>query len=178
MSDEGPKSYGEAVGDKALRAVVNIFSSPLEIPKNVINATNATINPGYYDSNVFFGMTGGTAKGFIVFLGRLGVGLADLITIPLPTKEIAHPNFIWEDFDIDTTFGPVFRLEDYTVASNPNTEPYVYEPADDAAARAKAQDDAARAAAAAAEEADRQASESAQKTDEKLDKMFEQSMKK
>jgi hypothetical protein len=41
----------------------------------------------------------------------LGVAAADLITMPLPTKPIAHPIYIWEDFDIDTTYGDTFRLD-------------------------------------------------------------------
>ena len=34
---ETPKTYGEAVGDKSVRSIVNIVSAPLEIPKNMIN---------------------------------------------------------------------------------------------------------------------------------------------
>jgi putative exosortase-associated protein (TIGR04073 family) len=97
------KSYGSKVGNKALNAFANLTTAPLEIPKNIINTTNK--------SNVFYGIFGGLAKGMVNIAGRMGVGIADLITIPLPTKPIAHPMYIWDDFDIDTSYGPVFRLD-------------------------------------------------------------------
>jgi len=96
-------SYGEKVGNKALIAFANLTASPLEIPKNIIN----TINQG----NFFYGVAGGAVKGLVNTLGRAGCGIADLITLPLPTKPIAYPLFIWDDFDVDTTYGEVFRLD-------------------------------------------------------------------
>lgn len=100
----GDKSYGEKVGEKALRGITNINSAPLEIPKSMINMTNQT-------DNVLLGLTGGFVKGFINTLGRAAVGVTDLLTAPIVTKPIAQPNYIWDDFDAETTYGPVFRLD-------------------------------------------------------------------
>lgn len=97
------RSYGSKVGNKALNAFANLTTGVLEIPKNIINTTN--------NSNIFYGVVGGLFKGLINTGGRIGVGIADLVTIPLPTKPIAQPEYIWEDFDVDTTYGPVFRLD-------------------------------------------------------------------
>jgi putative exosortase-associated protein (TIGR04073 family) len=99
----GQSSYGSKVGNKALNAFANLATAPLEIPKNMINTSNK--------SNVFYGIVGGLFKGLVHTAGRLGVGIADLITIPLPTKPIAQPAYIWDDFDVDTTYGPAFRLD-------------------------------------------------------------------
>ncbi len=33
-----------------------------------------------------------------------------MLTLPLPTKPIAYPVYIWDDFDVDTTYGDVYRL--------------------------------------------------------------------
>ncbi|MGZ8137384.1 MAG: exosortase system-associated protein, TIGR04073 family [Methylococcaceae bacterium] len=99
-----PLSYGEKVEAKAAGAFTNLTGSVLEIPKNIINTTN--------DSNIFYGLVGGTIKGAINTAGRIGVGIADLVTIPLPTKPIADPDPVWEDFDADTTYGDVFRLDE------------------------------------------------------------------
>ena len=96
------QSYGEKVGNKALVAFANITTSPLEIPKNIINTMN--------QSNFFYGVFGGFLKGLVNTLGRTGCGIADLITLPLPTKPIAYPVYIWDDFDVDTTYGEVYRL--------------------------------------------------------------------
>lgn len=98
-----PTTYGGKVGRKASSAFANLTTSWLEVPKNIINTTN--------QSNVFYGIVGGLFKGLVNMAGRLGVGVADLVTIPLPTKPIAYPVYIWEDFDVDTTYGDVFRLD-------------------------------------------------------------------
>jgi len=98
------KSYGKKVGEKALRGFTNMTTSFLEIPKNIINATN--------DSNIVYGAVGGTAKGIINMLGRSLIGLIDFATAPLPIKPVASPVLIWDDFDADTSYGELFRLEE------------------------------------------------------------------
>ncbi|WP_262965725.1 exosortase system-associated protein, TIGR04073 family [Methylobacter psychrophilus] len=96
-------SYGEKIGNKALNAFANLATSPLEIPKDIINTIN--------QSNFFYGVFGGFTKGLVNTLGRAGCGIADLITLPIPTQPIAHPVYIWDDFDMDTTYGEVLRLD-------------------------------------------------------------------
>jgi hypothetical protein len=136
------QSYGSKVGQKAARAFANLGTAWLEIPKNMINVTNrgnasygnmpGQNNASYGNSgiqpNVFYGIVGGLFKGLVHTAGRLGVAVADLITIPLPTKPIAHPIYIWENFDIDTTYGDVFRYDPtqklaQPVASMPTPQP-------------------------------------------------------
>lgn len=113
-------SYGQKVGNKALIAFANLTTSPLEIPKNIINTMN--------QSNFFYGVFGGFIKGLVNTLGRTGCGIADLITLPLPTKPIAYPVYIWEDFDVDTTYGEVFRLNKTQKTDQPVTEAPVIQP--------------------------------------------------
>lgn len=96
------QSYGRKIGKKALSGWTNLSLGLLEVPKNIINTTN--------DSNIFYGLVGGAVKGLVNTAGRMSVGIADLLTFPLPTKPIAQPLFIWDDFDADTTYGDVFRL--------------------------------------------------------------------
>ncbi|MGZ5007701.1 MAG: exosortase system-associated protein, TIGR04073 family [Methylobacter sp.] len=96
-------SYGAKVGGKALNAFANLTTAVLEIPKNIINTTN--------QSNIVYGAVGGLFKGLVNTAGRIGVGITDLITIPIPTVPIAQPVYIWDNFDVDTTYGPVFRLD-------------------------------------------------------------------
>lgn len=98
------RSYGSKVGRKALSAFANLTTSVLEIPKNIINTSNK--------SNIFYGLVGGGVKGLLNMVGRIGVGVADLLTVPLPTQPIAYPVYIWDDFDQDTSYGPVFRLDE------------------------------------------------------------------
>ena len=114
-------SYGKKIGNKALNAFANLTTSPLELPKNIINTMN--------QSNFFYGVFGGFIKGLVNTLGRTGCGIVDLITFPLPTKPIAYPVYIWDDFDIDTTYGEVFRLDRTPKMDQPVTETPVTLPA-------------------------------------------------
>ena len=95
-------SYGEKIGNKALIGFANLTTGVLEIPKNMIN----TINHG----NFFYGVAGGFIKGTVNTLGRMGSGIADIITLPIPTRPVVYPLYIWDDFDADTTYGEVLRL--------------------------------------------------------------------
>ncbi|MDD5580642.1 MAG: exosortase system-associated protein, TIGR04073 family [Methylobacter sp.] len=97
------QSYGDKVGLKTINAFANLTTGWLEIPKNIINTTN--------QSNFFYGVFGGLLKGIVNTAGRMGVGIADLITAPIPTKPITRPVRVWDNFDVDTTYGDVFRLD-------------------------------------------------------------------
>jgi putative exosortase-associated protein (TIGR04073 family) len=97
-----PQTYGERVGEKAASSFANLATGWLEMPKNVINTTN--------QSNIIYGFIGGLAKGMVHTAGRMGVGIADLVTLPLATKPIIYPLYIWDDFDVDTVYGDVMRL--------------------------------------------------------------------
>ncbi len=107
-------SYGKKIGNKALNAFANLTTSPLEIPKNIINTMN--------QSNFFYGVFGGFIKGLVNTLGRAGCGIADLITLPIPTRPIAHPVYIWDNFDMDTTYGEVLRLDSTQKTDQPIIE--------------------------------------------------------
>lgn len=104
-------SYGSKIGNKALNGFANLTTAPLEIPKNIINTTN--------QSNIFYGVIGGLFKGIVNTGGRIGVGVADLVTFPIPTNPIAYPVYIWDDFDVDTTYGNTFRLNKSQAAPEP-----------------------------------------------------------
>lgn len=95
--------YGEKVGAKAANGLTNIATAFLEVPKSIINTTN--------ESNVVYGAIGGLAKGVMHMTGRLLSGVLDLVTAPIPTKPIAEPAYIWEDFDRDTSYNDMFRLD-------------------------------------------------------------------
>ena len=102
-NDPQQQSFGQKGDNKALNAFANLTTSTLEIPKNIINTMN--------QSNFFYGVFGGFLKGLVNTLGRTGCGIVDLITLPLPTQPIVYPAYVWDDFDVDTTYGEVFRLD-------------------------------------------------------------------
>lgn len=94
-------SYQRNVAEKAGNGIANLATGWLEMPKNIINITN--------EHNIVFGVLGGMLKGTVNMMGRMGVGLVDLVTAPIPTQPIVHPLMVWDDFDADTHYGPVFR---------------------------------------------------------------------
>jgi putative exosortase-associated protein (TIGR04073 family) len=98
-----PLSYGEKIAHKSLNTWANLTTGPIEIPKAVINTMN--------QSNFFYGLVGGFVKGLVNMLGRTGCGVADLITLPIPTQPIIYPLYVWDDFDKETTYGAVMRLD-------------------------------------------------------------------
>ncbi len=149
------RSYGSKVGNKALNAFANLTTSVLEIPKNIINTTNK--------SNIIYGVVGGLFKGMIHTAGRIGVGITDLVTIPLPTKPIAQPAYIWDDFDVDTTYGPVFRLDESQVEEPPVVQAPGPEPVVAAPAKPEAIDNS---------------KQYSQETNQKLDTLFKKEMMK
>lgn len=94
LAEEG---YGERVGEKLGRGLVNVATGWVEIPKNIVNTSQ--------DSNVGIGVTWGLVKGIGHTLGRTLVGAGELATFFVPTAEIIHPPYIFEDFYRDTTYG-------------------------------------------------------------------------
>lgn len=101
QAEESPvmrESYGQVVGRKALNGIANITTGSMEIPKNVIIVNN--------EYNVVFGVLGGSLKGLLHTIGRLGVGMFDLFTAPIPTYPIVYPTYVWDDFYAETTYGP------------------------------------------------------------------------
>lgn len=97
-------NYGRDVGMKLGSGFSNIALGWVEFPKNMINTTNET--------NVIFGLSGGFLKGGLHTLGRIASGLVDVLTFPLPTEPITRPPFVWENFGIETQYGPVFQMKD------------------------------------------------------------------
>ena len=97
-------SYHQRVANKANYGFMNIVTAPLEIPKNIINLTN--------ESNIVYGVIGGSIQGTLNLLGRVGSGISDLVTAPIPTKRHITPPLVWDNFDMNTEYGEIFRLPD------------------------------------------------------------------
>lgn len=79
-------------GDKLARGLVNVISSPLELPRNVQNMTE--------EQGVLVGWTGGMAQGIGMTALRIIVGAYEIITFPIPFPEdykpVIEPEFVWE----------------------------------------------------------------------------------
>ncbi|WP_150046199.1 MULTISPECIES: exosortase system-associated protein, TIGR04073 family [Methylomonas] len=98
--EDSTVSYGEIFGHKILSGLANMTTGMAEIPKNIIIINN--------QSNFAYGFVGGTLKGMLHMGGRMGVGMLDLFTAPIPSEPIVDPIYVWDDFYKETTYGPAF----------------------------------------------------------------------
>lgn len=96
-------SYAEKVVNKAGLAFLNLSTGLLEVPKSMVKTTN--------DSNVFYGITGGLFKGLVNTMGRMAVGTLDVMTLLIPTKPVVYPLHVWDNFDLDTSYGDIVRFD-------------------------------------------------------------------
>lgn len=104
------RSYGDKVSNKLLRGFANMTTAVIEIPKTIINNTNAR-GVGGEGSNIFWGLAAGGIVGVVNMLGRTATGITDVLTFPLPTKSIQNPEYPWEQFNEDTSYGNVFEYD-------------------------------------------------------------------
>ncbi|WP_394754131.1 exosortase system-associated protein, TIGR04073 family [Crenothrix sp.] len=111
------QQYKRQVEKKAINGFANITTGFLEVPKNMINLTNEE------DSNIVYGVIGGGVKGIIDAVGRMTVGTFDLLTAPLPTKQVVYPKYVWDDFDKSNTYDKVFRLDESYKTAAPIIQP-------------------------------------------------------
>jgi putative exosortase-associated protein (TIGR04073 family) len=91
------EGYGTQVGEKLGRGLANTVTGWVEIPKNVVNTSK--------DSNVGIGLSWGLVRGIVQSIGRTLVGVGEFATFFVPTPEIIHPTYIFEDFHRDTRYG-------------------------------------------------------------------------
>ena len=104
-------SYLYGIGSKLSQGFANITTGFIEIPKNVINIS--------HEDNIFVGATWGLLRGVFETVSRTTVGVAELITFPIPTQAFITPHYVWERFSEDsryfglhlpgfwTTYGPL-----------------------------------------------------------------------
>jgi putative exosortase-associated protein (TIGR04073 family) len=98
-----PPAYGEAIATKLGAGFANVVLGPAELPKNVINTTN--------EGNLALGLTAGVLKGVLHMLGRAMAGVVDVMTFPLPTEPLTTPQYVWDDFKVETRYNPLFKMK-------------------------------------------------------------------
>jgi len=89
--------YADNAGAKFTRGIANSATGWGEIPKNIVNESR--------DHNVLVGITYGTIKGAIHTVGRTVVGAFDLATFFIPSKEIVHSTYVWQEKRDETSYG-------------------------------------------------------------------------
>jgi len=80
-------------GTKLWRGVVNVVTSPLEVPKQIYLTSK--------DDHVFSGVTYGLAKGLCFGVMRFTSGVYDTVTFPIPRygKVLMEPKYVFEGWE-------------------------------------------------------------------------------
>lgn len=100
MAAEAPNDYGDAVLQKLGSGFSNLTLGMLEVPKNIISTSNQT--------NLLLGISGGTVKGVAHAMGRAFSGIIDIVSAPVGNKPITNPPYVWQNWYVDTQYGPYF----------------------------------------------------------------------
>lgn len=88
--------YSSEAGDKFSRGLANVATGWGEVPKNIINESNR--------SNVLVGLTLGSVKGVFHTVGRTAVGAVELGTFFIPSEQVVHAKYVWQESNQDTTY--------------------------------------------------------------------------
>jgi len=98
------QSYPYASGEKFVGGITNVVTGFVELPKNMINATEERGLP--------YGMTVGFATGIMHTVGRTLVGALDLVTFMIPTGSSVAPLYIWNNFHSETVYGTYYNTSE------------------------------------------------------------------
>lgn len=92
MAHEYPTKIGEKLGN----GIANIVTGFVEIPKTMIVTSNS--------DGMAYGMTNGFFVGIVHAVGRTLSGAFDVATFVVPTRPLVRADYIWNDFDKETTY--------------------------------------------------------------------------
>ena len=98
------QSYPYASGEKLVGGITNVVTGFVELPKNMIIATE--------ENGLPYGMTVGFATGIMHTVGRTVVGALDLVTFMIPTGSSVTPLYIWNNFYSETTYGTYYNTSE------------------------------------------------------------------
>jgi len=102
IADQQRQSYGAQIGYKALNGLANVATGWIELPKSIINVSN--------QHNVAFGASFGLLQGTMHTLSRTLSGVMDVATFMIPSKPAVHPDFVWQEFDVNSSYGDYFDI--------------------------------------------------------------------
>lgn len=88
--------YPDKVMDKLGNGLANAATGVVEIPKTITIVGNR--------DGVIHGMTVGFLTGIANAVGRSLSGAFDIATFLIPTTPFVKPNYVWDDYNRETTF--------------------------------------------------------------------------
>ncbi|MDD2724748.1 MAG: exosortase system-associated protein, TIGR04073 family [Methylovulum sp.] len=100
--DASASSYPARLGGKIGNGIANVVTGVAEIPKTIMIAN--------HQEGIAYAATAGVVTGIVHMLGRTLSGAYDLATFIIPTKPIVTPDYIWQDFDKETSYRSTWQL--------------------------------------------------------------------
>jgi len=100
--DAAASTYPARVSAKLGNAIVNATTGLAEIPKAIM-ISNRAEGPAY-------AATAGLVTGIVHMMGRTLSGAYDMATFMIPTKPIVTPDYVWQDFDKETSYRSTWQL--------------------------------------------------------------------
>ncbi len=95
-------SYPARLGAKLGNGLANAVTGIAEIPKTIMVSNRK--------EGVAYAATAGVITGMVHMVGRTLSGAYDLVTFMIPTKPIVTPDYIWDDFDKETSYRSTWQL--------------------------------------------------------------------
>lgn len=95
-------TYPARLGAKLGNGVANVATGFIEIPRT-IRVANREDGPAY-------AATAGLMTGIVHMIGRTLCGAYDLATFVIPTRPIVNPDYVWQDWDKETTYRSTWQL--------------------------------------------------------------------
>ncbi|ASF46461.1 exosortase system-associated protein, TIGR04073 family [Methylovulum psychrotolerans] len=100
--DTNASSYPARFSSKFGNGVANAVTGIAEVPKTIIITKR---RQGWA-----YAATAGFFTGMVYMVARTLNGAYDMATFLIPTKPIVTPDYIWQDFDKETSFRPKWEL--------------------------------------------------------------------
>ncbi|NOT84825.1 MAG: exosortase system-associated protein, TIGR04073 family [Methylococcaceae bacterium] len=95
-------SHVSRVGEKLGVGIANVVTGVVEIPKTIMVSTKK--------NGIAYGATAGLITGIMQMIGRTMTGTLDLVTFMIPTKSLVHPEYVWNNFNQETTYSSNFQM--------------------------------------------------------------------
>jgi len=85
------RAYPVRILGKLFRGVLNIVSAPAELVTNPIKEAGRAQDRGGSYGQTVLGYGVGTVTGVVYTVARVGVGVVDILTFPIPTRPLMQP---------------------------------------------------------------------------------------
>ncbi len=95
-------TYPARMGLKLGNGLANAVTGVAEIPKTIMVSNRA--------HGAAYAASAGFVTGLFNMLGRTLSGALDIATFMIPTKPIVQPDFIWQNFNKETTYRKTWEL--------------------------------------------------------------------